>query len=422
MSEYAEPAQGAPAPLVRPPLDRVAWQPPRGESMSRREVVDAVVDWMPYPFESELLAIDLAVAALESGDEAAALHQLNSPEVRDALVSVVKDVLGTGDLADRRSYGRAVTFLGLHRQDLVALSRLAQHLGPQLERLFYEFDQSERLVTRARSAGLQTLLSSDLARGAASGLMGEERPVTHIDAAPIDLAVVPPRVFAWEGPEHNELRLIRTEGDGTVEVRIEAAVVDVARGAYYAFVTLGDLTVEAPLVRTQTGALRATITFGTTPLVEAGSPVRFGIRHATVSHDWALSRLASGEVEVTRTVVDTWARLRLWHASLAVEHFGAETPPSRWTTPSLRLAATVTRDVLQARRKELLIWPMGLIAGGEDLKERNAAAKEGTEAFLRDALQWGIRPEIEGPRRPLICETRFVLPREAPAALGERRS
>lgn len=410
MSGFAERAELHGHSVRHPVLEGRTWQPGRQRAASRLELVKTVNAWMPYPMSPELVAIDLAVAYLEADDESEAFRNLNRRPVLDVLAAVMEDALGTGDLAQRRSLRRSRTILGLHRDDLAALSRLARRMDARLKALFGELDADERLLKRVRSTGIQTLLSTEVAKGGARGLMGDDRPVTHVDAAAIDLGIVPPRVFSWEGPERNELRLIRTVGERAMEVRVEVAAPGAIAGDYIAFVTLGDQTAEAPLRRIgENRDLRASVDFGPSGTADPGHSVYFGIRHRDVSQEWAGRRIATGEAISTRYLVEAWARLRFGHASIAVTHIGAEKPvPVR--TKSVHGAAKAARRVLDESR-EALIRERGSLAAGANgmLERRNAAARRSAEAYLSDASQWDAKPALSGPQRPLLSETYAVI-------------
>jgi hypothetical protein len=395
-------------------LDGRRWLSVRGHELTRHELVTTANDWMPYPISDELLAVDLAVACVETGDESGARQHLESPAVRDTLAAILEDALGTGDLTNRRASRRSSTILGLHRRDLSALSGVASRLDPQLAQLFAEFDANEHLVRRAHDSGIQTLLSTEVARAGTDSLMGDSRPVTHINTAPIDLAVVPPRVFSWGGPDADELRLIRNEGRSTAEIRVEVDSPAAVAGEYTAFVTSGELTAEAPLVRSDAkGRLRATIDLWPSSAADDGRSMHFGIRHHRASLDSARIRLESGVAEATRSLIEAWSRLRLGHAYLAVGHIGAEIAADIWVSKSIYRVARVAQTVLDARSGELSSGSSALTAGAASLRHANRAVASDAEAYLGDSDHWDDKPDLSGARRPLLCETYLVL--------GERR-
>lgn len=409
MSLIADPAEEQAHSVRHPVLEGRIWQPARRHTASRLDVVRTVDDWMPYPISRGLVAIDLAVASLEADDEPEAFRYLNLPAVLDVLAKVMGDALGTGDLAQRRSLLRSRTILGLHRADLAALNRLAQWMGPRLKALFAELDAEEGLLKRARSTRLQTQISTEVPRLAAQGLMGDERPVTHLDTAPIDLGIVPPRVFGWDGPERNELRLIRTEGETTMEVRVEVHSPDALPDDYIAFVIFGDRTAEAPLRWIgEKRVLGATVDFGPSGTAEPGYSPNFGIRHRDVSREWARARI-SREVRETRYLVEAWARFRFDRATRAVARIvDAEKPAPIWVT-SVPDAARAAQTVL-AESHRALNWEMGSLAAGTTLPLReNEAASRAIGTSLIDASQWDADAALVGPERPLLSETYFVV-------------
>jgi hypothetical protein len=409
MSGFAERA-GPHAHSVRPPiLEGRTWQPGQRRAVSRLELVKTLDDWMPYPVSPGLVAIDLAVACLEADEEPEAFRHINRPAVLDVLAAVIEDALGTGDLADGSRLCRSRTILGLHRDDLATLSRMARRMPPPLKELFIQLGADERLRKRARATAIQTLLSTAVAQAGAHGLMGDDRPVTRVDAAPIDLGIVPPRVFSWEGPERNELRLIRTVGASTMEVRIEVAAPGAIADDYIAFVTLGDRTAEAPLRRIgEKRNLRATVDFGPSGSVDPGHSLSFGIRHRNVSREWAGSRIATGEAKASRYLVEAWARLRFGHATMAVTHIEAEKLGPVWTS-SVHGAAKAAQRAVDASRKALVSEVGSLTAEASVLQERNEAARLAIAAYLSDASQWDPKPTLSGPQRPLLSETYFVI-------------
>ncbi len=409
MSGFAERAELHGHSDRHPVLEGRTWQPERQRATSRLELVKTVDAWMPYPMNPALLAIDLAVASLEADDEPEAFRNLNRPAVLDVLAAVMEDALGTGDLAQRRSLRRSRTILGLHRDDLAALSPLARRMDPRLKELFGELDADERLLKRARSTGVQTLLSTEVAKGGAHGLMGDDRPVTHVDAAAIDLGIVPPRVFNWEGPERNELRLIRTVGETAMEVRVEVAAPGAIAADYIAFVVLGDRTAEARLRRIgENRDLRASVDFGPSGTTDPGHSVHFGIRHRDVSQEWAGHRITTGEARATRYLVESWASLRFGHASIAVAHIGAEKPVTI-RTRSVHGAARAAQRVLAESREALISERGSLAAGASGILERNAVARRATDEYLSDASQRDAKPDLSGPQRPLLSETYAVI-------------
>lgn len=405
-------------------LDERCWQPLCGSDLTRLELVKMVNGWMPYPVAPELLAIDLAVASVECGDEVAAQRHLERPGVLAALATMVGQAMGTGDLSDQPTFRRSVTICALHRSDLTAIGPMACGLDPALISVFSDLRADGRILMRTHSAGIQTLLSTEVGRGSTGNLMGDAAPLTHIDSAPIDLGVVPPRVFSWLGPQWDELRLISTEGENAIQVRIEISAPDVTAGDYVVFLTAGDRKGETPLTRTTDGrALQATVVLGGRGAIPPASSLHVGIRHKDVSSQWAHSRLLTGEAESTRSLVEAWARLRLGSACLAVESVGREEPSSTWTSQSVQKVAMGARLALDARRKELIGSPTGLAAGAVGLLERNSALREESTRFVENATIWDAKPELTGTRRPLLAETLFVLGTLAPrpdAKIGVR--
>ncbi len=408
-------------PTPVPTLGRRAWHAPRPTAASRLEVVTAVRNWMPYPLTPGLLAIDLVVAQLETGDDAAAAAQLRNAQVRAALKGLIRDALGSGDLTDQPEYLRSLTITRLLGSDLARLAPLAHGAGdPELERLFADLDLDQRLLQRGANSGVQTLLSDEVARNGTGSLMGGELPPTRIDAAPIDLAVVPPRVFAWDGPESHELRLVSTVGADSV--RLLAPAPDGADPTeFVAFVQVAGTVAEAGLAFD-----RDNKRFGAqvpVPASDFGGPrasFHFGIRHRSAPAEWALARALTGEAAATRFMVEAWVRYRLGAACLAVKHAGAEEPIRRWVRESIEQIARPAWSVLDLARDDLRYTPSGLVAGGEDLRSRNRSLWADVDSYLGDAAQWDPKPVLTGPFRPLLAEVLFVLPTIKSSQAGVR--
>ena len=387
------------APQAASGLDSSLWMTPeRLYSSDRSVLITAVREAMPVALDERLLDLDLAADALDRHDENRALELLMRPDNLDRLVVVVEETLGSGDLESTDVVGlseRAAALSALVH-DLSRLTiTLAEH-APELRNLAEDLRAARSLVELAQLIDSEPLLSRALDDQGGSRLMSrpETRPRgrtrSEVTYYPLDLAVVPPRTFAWRGAEHLEV-CTRPATESRLDVELDVVggsvgepVLAFASDAYGRVLARADVLVDG-------NADRARIE------LDGGLSDVYAVGIARASQlSAAVRRAVRGIVVPERYVLQSWVDQRLDLASLMAS--GAHSRP----LVTLRHPDDNLETALE----------LALLAGNHsDARALRAQVRE-----ARERRTWDAPASRSGPSRPLLSE--YIYSRNSRRAPG----
>ncbi|WP_457099661.1 hypothetical protein [Microbacterium sp. P5_E9] len=351
---------------------------------------------MPYPIDEEAAALDVAFGHLEAGDELLAGEILAEDAVRLRLAEVAHELLGTGRLTDA-GYERSHAISRVAFEDVAGAVVLAAQAHPEFAELSREFELERRL--RARAHGLQVVIGTEIDAAGGSNYLGA--PLSQLLTARVDLAIVPPRVFPWDGPERSELHATRPEAKPWVKVTAALRMAAPSTPLMFFVIDQHGRTFEAD-ADVAGGMLKARIDVDPDSSIAA-----VGVRAAEVPMSHAVARLRSGEVDATRHLVDGWARDQLARAALtlgdAPRHRASV---DRWLSVHPARAAGNALAAFQHAEREV---------HRRSAEPAYAALVADVQSRVRGASEhigraaWNDVSDLTGPQRPLVSTLLLVL-------------
>lgn len=385
-------------PFDEPRLSTATQVLPNAPSSPRLRLVESVRRFTPYPIDEASLELDLAAACLEAGQVGQVDAILSQAHAESALRERAEQVLGDGDLTRSHDvYRRAVTLAYTTLDDIAALVVHVAKTRPSFRQLSSELARERAIREREGRASDEVLVSSVIAARALPHVRGEGDLVNKILRSRLDLRLVPARLFAWSGPEFEDVVGVLNSRDDRLRLSAPLAspVSRIPHLTAYVINRRSGAVDEQPAQLSGDGK-RVEAFFRVEP--RESSQLVFGIRLLDIPLD--VDRACGPDVLAERLWIESWCLARFAAAAALVENIEPNSPRREWHQKSPEVDAAMASDVVQASPLRSRV-------------DRRALAR-----YINERL-WDRSIVREGPSRPLMCEISHVMSGAVPVGRGE---